>query len=104
MKFTKLSKPTEPEFRPRTSSKIFVIAIGSSAKNFLEKRLEIDVAEEIGGVIIADMNADDVNTCYDFCRNYLSDKNIIAVPLTADGEIIAGSKNMGKVLRHRHIY
>lgn len=104
MKFAKLTKPTEPEFRPRTSSKIFIIAIGSSAKNLLEKRLEVDVASEVGGILIADMKADDLDECYEFCRNYLSDKNIIRVPLTSEGEIVAGSKNMEKVLRNRHLY
>jgi hypothetical protein len=104
LKFSKLARPTEPEFRPRTSSKIFIIVIGTSAKNLLEKRLVVDVAGEIGGVLIADMSSDDLNESYNLLKNYLPTENIVAVPLTSEGEIIAGSKDMSKVLRHRHLY
>jgi len=104
LKFSKLAKPTEPEFRPRISSKIFLVAIGTSAKNLLEKRLEVDVGHEIGGCLIADMKSEDLIKCYNFVRKYLPDENIVRIPLTAEGEIVAGSKDMSKVLKNRHLY
>lgn len=104
MKFARLEKPSEPEFRPSTSSKIFVIAIGSVAKKMLKKRLETDVANEIGGVAIMDMKEDEVTECYDFVKKYLPENRIVPVPLVAEGKIVAGSKDAKKVLDHRHLY
>lgn len=103
-KFTKQENPTEPEWRPRASSKIFVIAIGTSTKEELKRRLETDVAREIGGCLIADMDAKEVDNCFEFVKKYLPEQSIVAVPLTPEGEIIGGSKNMIKVLAHRHLY
>ncbi|MGH2638463.1 MAG: hypothetical protein ACRDF4_04175, partial [Rhabdochlamydiaceae bacterium] len=104
MKFSRLPKPSEPEFRPRRSHTSFLVATGSSAKKLLEKRLETDVAGEIGGVLIADMLPRDLNDCYDVCRRYLPTNRIVVVPLIAEGQIVAGSKDMEKVLRNRHLY
>ncbi len=37
-------------------------------------------------------------------EKYLPDENIVRIPLTSEGEIVAGSKDMSKVLKSRHDY
>ncbi|MGH2613572.1 MAG: hypothetical protein ACRDFB_11070 [Rhabdochlamydiaceae bacterium] len=104
MKFAKLPHATEPEYRPRGSSKIFIVALGDVSQHQLLKRLETDVGLEVGGCFIGNLKPDDATKCFDELKKYLPESRIVSVPLAAEGKLTGGSKDIQKVLDHRHIY